>query len=362
MYKIFLQTILIGSVLLQTTHLFCSGAVQDITVEMNRVFDVSQAVIRSIKQVQDITTEYTLNTLISFARTSTEIPDTITIDVDNVMVDLNGTLEGIKLKIADNRKNIIIKNGIISTDGIALEVGANVSRVIINDIKITDSTGNLDIGIKVNSGCDSICILNSVIHSANQAGILFDSVDNSVIESCVIQDANLSGTDSSAGGIVLMNTHDCTIFECNVTKSNVRAILVEGDASSIHNKVLKCITTNNSGIGIEVNAQKSMVEGCIARCNGSHGFAFDGSAHGVATNLNNLTDCVSEYNTGSGFYAGADTNGNIVESSKSICNTGAGFYDLSSTGTNYYADNLAGNNSPNYNGVDGSAFGNKDLQ
>ena len=303
-----------------------------------------------------------VSVFLSTLRTDTTIPDTITIDADNVVVALGGTLEGVKLVIADNRKNIIIKNGTIITDGVAISIGANVSHVAINDITITTSTGNLDVGISVGAGSDSICVLNSVIHNTNQAGILFDSVDKCCVEGCTVHDANLTSTDVAGGGIVFMNTTNCTVCQTYVSSTNIRGILIEGGVSNIHNKLLTCVTSENSGIGIEINAQKTMVEGCIARCNGSHGFAFDGSAHGVDSTMNNLTDCISEYNTGSGFYCGADTNGNIVESCKSICNTGTGFYDLSSTGTNFYLNNVSGNNTPNYSGIDYNTFDNVNLQ
>lgn len=193
----------------------------------------------------------------------------ITINVDNVILDLNGNsiignFVGPFAITVNSKSNIIIRNGAIRTmTGNAILVNAGTSRLIIEDI---------------------ICINN------NNA-ITIQGVTNCLIQNCSLFLTNFNGLSISSGTIP---TQNLIIRNCVSNNNQNNGFLL----SSCSNAELYNLTANNNrGSGFnQVNGNNINFTRCTANTNQAHGFTIAGNSNNTT-----LTACTAKSNNNIGF-------------------------------------------------------------
>ncbi|MEM6395018.1 MAG: right-handed parallel beta-helix repeat-containing protein [Bacteroidota bacterium] len=205
--------------------------------------------------------------------------DGITIDADDVTLDLNGfTLEGDfstsnrtddGIFILGDQDNIVIKNGVIRNWG-----GDGVNAL----------------------NCDNCTFVDLLVEGNDGDGILADF--GAIIYQCVARGNAVDGLEGDDNTI---------IYDCEASNNGDNGI-----ETSEGGRVINCTATGNASDGIDV-APGSRVEGCVAAENGIYGIdlALGGQVLNCTANLNGrngidiASSCLARFNT-------ANNNGTCV--------------------------------------------------
>ncbi len=321
-----------------------------------------------------------------------DIPGTITISANDVVLDLNGyrinpliNLVSIILSAGINR--IVIMNGHINgivgisissgtvstvhlinvnTDPIIVAAGATVRNMFICD-SLVRSTANITPGIDI-IGIDSpqsrnIFIENSVIFAGcsfantsvikihncvffglSRAGLLVDSTADTVqiTDSFFIQ-SGFSNAGCQLGG------SDIEISRCNASINDERGFYVESTASNVLLKDCYAVDNGNNGFEIEGTTAPDafptgiVLKDCCATANGANGFEVD-NAHVT------LDQCIADNNTVNGIFINNSslTPEAIVRECTTFRNTVCGFNTTMASGTTWGANFASFNTVGNY--------------
>lgn len=249
----------------------------------------------------------------------------IYIDSDDVNLNLNGQTLALNsestgidgIKIANNRENITIKNGLIRgaiQNGIS--IGSNCSNIIIEEVNIKDcdgagiaingTNGNFSKNIKI----DTCNIRNSDGGgTADAIGIKLEYCQFiQIINSQFILNSNIN-TDYAGYGVYALNSAGCGFDNCIVSGNSGNAIGAGFYVTNCNGFIFNnCLAGLNVGINTSSesygfyfnNSHYNQIHNCTANNNkAAHtaaGFAL------INSNGNKLTDCVSNSTqiTGSG--------------------------------------------------------------
>jgi parallel beta-helix repeat protein len=202
---------------------------------------------------EDIDAGFTISTsgkyCLSENVTHTSASVAITIDTDNVTINLDGhTIDGTSTAtngIATNgtRKNIIIQNGSITSCEIGINID-NTSQVCINDLIIKQSSDN---AIEI-ANSSSIIIKNCLTSNATNSGIAISLSNNYTVKNCTAQNNGTFGfvTTSSTNGLFVNNK--------SLTNDNDGFLLFNANDNII---ICQCIALNNSRIGFNIDTSST---------------------------------------------------------------------------------------------------------
>lgn len=225
---------------------------------------------------------------------STSDSAAITINADNVTLDLNGYLikesgqNGIDIK-STNHKEIIIKNGFLDIGGSGFTT--SISLTGCSDVTIENITSRLgDTRISLSS-CSRVTIDSFIARSIQSYGIYCIGCQEINIKNSIMQ--TIVGSPATEIGIYMTTTSNSKIYNC-------------------------LLATNKIGIELD-GCSQCLVQDCLASSNAQIGFSLVNSA--------------------------ASAN-NVIEYCNALTNTSIGFYD--DTLNNQYYNNAACGNGTNY--------------
>jgi hypothetical protein len=321
--------------------------------------------------------------------------DGITIDTDNVTVDLNGfTLFGGRGGALYTDNSMFPRHGDVPPDWVPYTsggIGSDDGIVILgNQENITIRNGAVvgwggdginalnadqslfeDLFISANDGQGLIADFNCIVHNCSAIGNVRSGIrvdDGSVIQDCVASENGENGIETSEG--------------CVVTDSSSYFNNLDGFDVSAGTSVMRCSAGFNGGIGFDVSLGGGVTD-CVARRNGdvlfvdptsnldANGFdmasacnlfnvvAIDNAQNGIRTFANSfIRRAVANNNDEIGIRI-SSTDGSVLES-VAINNDFAGIAATSSGG--YFASNRAAfNNEMDLMLMPAQPFGNFDI-
>lgn len=218
----------------------------------------------------------------------------ITINADNVTVDLNGFelvgtgpfANGIWATPAF-RTNIVVRNGTVrgwGGNGLAL---VNANNCQVSDLRVLNCTGY---GIEIRQSA----IIRGVTASKNVAAGIFAAA-GSVIVGCTASD----------NGVGIVAERGCTVLQCTAVNN------ANGIAGQARNVIKDCTVHSNYGVGIEFYSAGNLIRDCAIALNQSTGVVVQAGS--------TVRGCTVESNGGPGIAAGS---GSTVENNTVTANSG----------------------------------------
>jgi len=258
--------------------------------------------------------------------------DVITINANNVTLDLNGfSISGsISYGININSNNVTIKNGTISNcDGAGIAMAGGNQFITVMNLSIVGNNGVAMLGEGV-----SYLYMKQVTCAQNRTGgVLVQSI-NGRIEDCIF--------DSNGSGLNLRGTNN-VIRNCAASSNGLFGFNLT-DSAGLYCE--NCIAKENSGGGfIILGAQGCVMENCVATANKHVGFVSIAGviAGGVLHNCiadNTKHDNTTHNKDGFNFPG----NNMIIRHCVAENNAGVGFNQDGAFGAGQYYDNVACNN------------------
>jgi len=250
---------------------------------------------------------------------------TITIDADNVTLDLNGhSLQG-SVQVNAGRQQITINNGIIHNGGPGIHLVGTalqpIKDVNIQALLIHNCTNAL-----LADHTQGLTVSNNQLFNNTTIGI-----GCSTCTQVTIATNTISG--SQTGISFIENTHS-TIKKTQVMQATINGISIDANSSCV--TINACNIINSGGNGYRLLGENITLVNCLAS-GSTNGFTASGG------NLIVLTQCQAKNNT-NGF--SCTNNFGYVNECTAISNN-TGFLDSGSSVS--YRSNLAAYNTTNYN-------------
>lgn len=249
----------------------------------------------------------------------------ITIDADNVILDLNDSIivqkpnsnfASTAINILPGHKNITIRNG--SLDGFTADaiLGASADQLLIENMLITDNINrqayapnlvfaSINLYSCLNVALQNINVSGTIVNSSHDilgAGILILNTGNFLIENCKVTELEVdAGTISQSVGISTILSFNGVIRNCNVSDCTSSGIMAGLDYVFAENILTEnCIANYNTGIqttsgyypqisdslqfiNCEANNNRSNCQDC-------HGFPYFISSNGFFSNCRALNN------------------------------------------------------------------------
>lgn len=202
----------------------------------------------------------------------------ILIDADNVHLNLcnlivnqaNVKAGTVAIKVASNRNNVSIENGVISNfTGGGIEFVGNNKYIRINNIEFINNGSNQLVinSSNTNNGASNIVLKSLMIDGAGGDCIKCNKASGIFIFDCIT-----SGATSPGGGINLQGCNYIDIRNCTMNVNNAFGIA-------------------GSGVSNSFGMIDFSIDGCVANNNTTDGFRFAGlNKNGV------LSNCTAEEN------------------------------------------------------------------
>lgn len=190
----------------------------------------------------------------------------ITINADHVYLDLQERTVAC-VKVNAGKSHIGIANGAIDALGTGAQglfvagTVANVNYDIdIRDIIIVNSDGNVD-GLKVEYA-QGVCVENVIVRTSSRMGIYFANVGTSGLPGGVIK--NVISEHNDMSGIGINNCNAVEILESIVSTNTENGILIQSSENTLiaHNKMVNNNPTNTStyaNVAVESSTNTSLV-------------------------------------------------------------------------------------------------------
>ena len=272
---------------------------------------------------------------------------TINITADDVYLDLNGfTIDGSGgganvINAAAGTSNLYIGNGVIkNAPSIAVNIRANTTNVILENIQALSSSAG--VGFQIQD--TNTCVLTNCATANNAlAGISLNTAENVIIK-------NFSSDSDTAVGISLVDSNNVEIEEVTIFASGTNGVSFSGTTSIVSLDNFEIFQPGSNGISIANNVNNISVKNGVIinpasnaiNCAGDntliqieHVTASDAGLNGYAFGsqcFNILLDnCIAERCLSSGFTATDLGNSSWLNCSANQ-NTINGF-SLDSTGT-----------------------------
>jgi len=310
------------------------------------------------------------------------ISETVTIEVDNVTLDLNGYTispsEGWDaIEVAEDLCNITIKNGNIvgPTDqsgdpllenGIFATEGCSFIRIENVNIKNVDNGINFEgAGGYYQSATIRACnVKNCLIENCTQ-GVNAEYVTESTFENVEVSNFtdnafNLeynvnncfycckahSTTTAKANGFVLNGGSNCVLDSCVVQNLLPTSFQTSGIKCTNCNQstIVNCIISSIRSFGIELEESSD----CLIKNNNIKNITTDSGIIVSFANSNTIYNNIVNQASLGGFSISESSENNIIDSNEAS-NCSVGFIDLDNNTTNKYIRNAAINNSTGYN-------------
>jgi len=244
----------------------------------------------------------------------------IDVQADDVVIDFRGyTLTSgsntTALINVNGRTNVVIKNGFFNT---------------------TSGTAALNI-----SSGSNIQLINCCVSNTAGQGILIDSIDELVVDSCIAHDC--LGLGNGFEGFIFLTVTNGVVRNCQSIRTGIGFELESGCSSIVFNN---CVASENFAIGYQDDPSCSslLFTYCDALNNDQDGFIIDGTD-------GRLLNCSALNNGTNGFVISLGITGRVALISSIAVNNGG--FGITNAQTNSYIFNniSAGNAGGNYSGV-----------
>ncbi|MEX0849388.1 MAG: right-handed parallel beta-helix repeat-containing protein [Candidatus Dependentiae bacterium] len=285
----------------------------------------------------------------------------ITIDGDNITLDLNGRTirqtnsmgTTVGVEIAAGHTNVQITGGTIRNFTAELiDVNSTSNGISITHMNCLDNGSSP--GIELRSGIVGVNIDTVNILNAGNIGLRTFNVTDMQMNNCNV-------SDSSAAGIRLNESNNVSLFNCIVNNNNFAGLIVDGPSAST--RIDSCTVVDNGTGGIRVidAADDVLITNCFIGQNNSEGIEI-GDSDRIKVIENYLSENTSQNifldGTTQNCYVFANcmvlsTSVNLLEASTAGPNSVLGNYALA----NAFADNyvtLSGNTTFNFDEFDQS--------
>lgn len=304
----------------------------------------------------------------------------ITIDADDVTIDLNGfSISGgsTLLQTTTGHRNITISNGSLenaepngTADGYGLFVNGSTTVELNNVIISGNLVGVLFVdtnGIKINS-CN--VLQNSgagIVFSNSSSGVIQETliVDNvftssfelpgGLIESpnaCLITSSSgltfietqFSHNSSTVGAfdVVLLESSSNCIFElCSASNNTSDGVGFKSSETQAIIWLESQADNNSDGFIITTSSREIELAQCMATNNSSNGFMITGTSFAC-----HVVECAAYGNSGNGFEVSQNSNNNILRRCSAIGNDNG--FSVDATSSTVLFSNYTENNTQNY--------------
>ncbi len=293
--------------------------------------------------------------LATYVNANTGSATAITIDADNVTLDMNNNTirrssDGNTIEITANHSNIVIKNGFIrnNTGGLrGILVKEGCSNITFEDMVVI-GTGSTNDGVEFEQNCSDIIINECTFSRSGTHGLLFNDASGTACSRIIITESNFN--ENGGSGIKMNN---CTNVSANWLALSLNA--QHGvEANTVSNfSFTNCHVTENSGDGFYLNAStKGQLKDNVVQNNvgvSSTGIELVSTASvAIIANLSASND--------TGLHADSNSLDNAVEDNIFIMNTTV---NVDNDAANMYVGNFALNTNAatqNYTGAVTSFF------
>ena len=265
----------------------------------------------------------------------------ITIDVSNVILDLNGHLVTGSISVSPDLSDVAIMNGFVTTsvsDGI--DVATGCSNIHLHNITIRYSSGNN--GVTVTGGTNvrikEVTCLGTGITMASVDGLALSGCSNAVVCNCTIVGDGLLGDGLS----IRDDCQKILIQECRVSKCTTSFEITTGSEEVT---VSNCIALSGStGFFANVNGKSVQLLNCVAENHDTAGFSIGSQGEPVY-----LEECLAYNNSADGFSVNSKV-AHVVKKCVAVGND-TGFNSVAFVGgdpVRYVANYANGNTTDNY--------------
>jgi len=193
--------------------------------------------------------------LVTYVDANTSSASAITIDADNVTLDMNNNTirrssDGNTIEIAANRSNIVVKNGFIRNNAAGLRgilVRQGCRNITFEDMVVI-GTGSTSDGVEFEQNCSEIVINECTFSRSGTHGLLINDAAGTACTRIVITESNFN--ENGGSGIKMNN---CTNVSTNwlALSANTQHGL---EANTLRVFSFKnCHVTENSGDGFYLN-------------------------------------------------------------------------------------------------------------